>query len=240
MNGIVKYAQTYTATIHRALSGAGLGLMAPGVKSTPLAVGGGLAAGLLYDQAIRKIAPEDSMSQNEISRAHLARGTRGSTGLAAGIALGAGVGAATNANMYGDEVNRMESAGFGGAVGGIIGMAGGTLLSDIDLVRRSRLSKLARVSTSQEREKSRQYRQQNRAKVRLAAKRRKRRQDAGIQLKKSRVGTAAGGYSFVMSSPGGRSGGHGSGGKLNLKVPSDRHSFPVNVASSHQVRPLGR
>jgi len=97
--------------------------------------------------------------------------------------------------------------------------------------------KVARLSTARERERSRLYRQQNKAKVRLARKKRERLQRSGAKLKKSRIGSAAGGYSFVMASP-------QTSGPSGVSPPrmqaTGRQQFPVEVASRHTVRKLGR
>jgi len=99
--------------------------------------------------------------------------------------------------------------------------------------------KVARLSTARERERSRMYRQQNKAKVRLARKKRERLQRSGAKLKKSRIGSAAGGYSFVMASP--QTSGSSSGGVSPPRMQATgRQQFPVEVASRHTVRKLGR
>ena len=64
-------------------------------------------------------------------------------------------------------------------------------LHDIDM------EKTARITTGQERAKMRQYRLKNKATLARKARKRKRQLDMGLRRQKSRVGTAAGGYSFI-------------------------------------------
>ncbi len=59
------------------------------------------------------------------------------------------------------------------------------------------LEKVAKLSTQREKSRAKQYRLRNKAKIQLAAQKRKRAIQAGSHRVKKRVGTAAGGYSFV-------------------------------------------
>lgn len=63
------------------------------------------------------------------------------------------------------------------------------------------LVKEARISTQQEKSRAKIYRMANKAKIARSAKRRRRRQKGGMQLKRKRVGSAAGGYSFIAAAP---------------------------------------
>jgi hypothetical protein len=59
------------------------------------------------------------------------------------------------------------------------------------------LLKIAKISTQAEREKSRQWRMKNKEKAKRYAKRIKRQIKQGVRIPMKRVGSAAGGYSFV-------------------------------------------
>lgn len=59
------------------------------------------------------------------------------------------------------------------------------------------IEKIARISTQREKSQAKQYRMRNKAKIQLAAQKRKRAIQAGSHRVKKRVGSAAGGYSFV-------------------------------------------
>ena len=59
------------------------------------------------------------------------------------------------------------------------------------------LTKEAKLTTPEQRAKMKQYRQKNKAKLSMKAKRRKQKEQQGAKRKKKRIGTAAGGYTFV-------------------------------------------
>lgn len=63
----------------------------------------------------------------------------------------------------------------------------------------SYLVKLARIATAQERLAAKRYREMHKAQLNRKAKKRRRMIAAGVVLPKTRVGTAAGGYSFVVT-----------------------------------------
>lgn len=84
----------------------------------------------------------------------------------------------------------------------------------------STLEKHAKLSTPEEKERARRYRQQNKAEIARRSKIRRQKIRSGVQRKRRRTGSAEGGYQFVAdpsqgaggSSRGGGGGGGGGGG----------------------------
>lgn len=102
------------------------------------------------------------------------------------------------------------------------------------------LIKEARLSTPAEKAKMRQYRQKNKAQLAMKAKRRSREQKQGVRRKKKRIGTAAGGYSFIDEGQGNKS---GSSRGRTFKAPKMQNAgtslvktighTPRHIGSSH-------
>ncbi len=63
------------------------------------------------------------------------------------------------------------------------------------------MEKNARITTQAERIRMKQYRMKNKAKLRRKARIRRRKEKSGMRRRKKRVGTAAGGYTFITAPP---------------------------------------
>lgn len=84
------------------------------------------------------------------------------------------------------------------------------------------IEKIAKISSPQEKAQMRAYYVQNKAQIARKARKRRRRQKMGIQRKKTRTGTAGGGYSFILSPTSGPS----------LRTSSPSSGSPSGVSSN--------
>lgn len=88
--------------------------------------------------------------------------------------------------------------------------------------------KQAKISTQAERVRARSYRIANKERLRRAAKKRRRELQIGKRLARKRIGTAAGGYSFVMDA--------GGGPKKSVSTSAAKVSMPnLNFAPTKQL-----
>lgn len=101
------------------------------------------------------------------------------------------------------------------------------------------LEKTARLSTAKEKAQSRQYRMRNKAALARKAKIRSMKTKAGIHKVKQRVGTAAGGYSFVQK-PGGGLQTASQGSVSHATSGGSGHNFNPNahVSSKQEITTL--
>ena len=102
--------------------------------------------------------------------------------------------------------------------------------------------KIAKISSAEERAKMKAYYVQNKAQLARKARKRKRRQRLGISRKKSKTGTASGGFSFVLSASSGPSMPTGRSSVGSSHMATGMPSFNPNKRPSltYQVNHLDR
>jgi hypothetical protein len=131
----------------------------------------------------------------------------------------------------------------------------GISLSDLDIERffsgdmkiaelmEIQLSKEAKLSTPQEKARARTYRLQNAVSLKRKSKKRRKLLKSGIKRAQKRVGTAAGGYSFIPSA-GAKSGGvpsmsSGSTGRPSSNMNFSPHASPkMSVMNSQSLNKM--
>jgi hypothetical protein len=99
------------------------------------------------------------------------------------------------------------------------------------------LLKVAATTSPDKRMKDRAYRAANKEKVKRSARRRKRMQAAGLKLKTTRIGTGAGGYTFVVQGKKPQSSGSKGGPSASAaakKIDFNPHQQPMST--SHVVK----
>lgn len=105
----------------------------------------------------------------------------------------------------------------------------------------SDMVKESALSTPQERERMRAYREKNKGELARKAKIRRDKIKSGIHRKKKRIGSAGGGYSFVSgSSFGGGSGGGGSTPSRLSSVPEGDFNPNKNTSSTRRQRLISK
>lgn len=101
------------------------------------------------------------------------------------------------------------------------------------------MQKQAKITSQRDRARMRMYRMRNKAKLKRKQKIRKRKIQAGSHRRKKRIGTAAGGYSFIEQGSGNMpSGSRGSSVKMT-SVPSSGTDFNPNKNTHSTSRPKG-